>query len=199
MMWILFSILAYVIGFIFVVIAEIIPMFKYVYFHIFGWTIMFFPIIIFTYRLLTSDAIHFFNTINKNEVLIQFLRRDGTDQPLKGKRLHYGLSFIDVEKLGIIHDLGSVPPPGSVYKIGDKKTRFALENLNHTPNPAYAGFTHWMRHELGIRNINDLYDMIGGKNDALLIEVYHKLLDKKDKTQGEKIIENIASLEGDKK
>ena len=195
MYYIMYCFAAYAIGLLFVLLAEVMPIFKQVFFHMFGWVIMGIPIAIFIYRLIDSGAYPFFRKKPTKKHLIQFLYRDGSDVPLYGSRLHPGMSFIDVPKLGLVHDIGKTPEPGSVYDLGDKKMRFALENVGHTPNPKYGGFTHWMRHELGIQNIDDLAQMVRGQNDYLLVEVYHKLLDPNTEKPEETFIRELGDAD----
>jgi len=93
--------------------------------------------------------------------LMIFLRRDGTVIPMYASRPFFGESFLDVPHVGIIHDLGK----GSVYRWGDKNIRFALENVNHTPDPRYVNFTNWL-YKIGFNNMSELKNTITGRDNG---------------------------------
>ena len=127
-------------------------------FEVLGLVILLLPCIILLYGIYRNRLIWNLEELPKDKLLIWFLRRDGSIVPVLGTRAFPGESFIDVPKLGLIHDLGK----GSVYRIGKNPVRFALENVNHTPNPSYANFTNWL-YNLGVNNLKELQDTIKGE------------------------------------
>jgi len=124
-------------------------------FEMMGLIVLLMPCIILLYGVYHNRLIWNLEELPKNKLLVWFLRRDGSIVPVLGSRAYPGESFIDVPKLGLIHDLGK----GSVYRIGKNPVRFALENVNHTPNPSYANFTNWL-YKLGFNNLKEVQDTI---------------------------------------
>lgn len=96
-------------------------------------------------------------TLPPDKFLIWFIRRDGSIVPVLGTRAYPGESFIEVPKLGLIHDLGK----GSVCRIGKNNVRFALENVNHTPNPSFVNFTSWL-YDCGFNDLSEVRNTLEG-------------------------------------
>lgn len=92
-----------------------------------------------------------YDSIPPGTAIINYIRRDGTIIPLLGKRIFSGESFLDVPKLGLIEDLGK----DTVFLWGKKKVRFALENVNYTPDPHYFNLTSEL-YDLGFGDTDDL-------------------------------------------
>jgi hypothetical protein len=127
-------------------------------FETLGLIMLIIPAILLLYGVYRNHLIWNLEELPKNKLLIWFLRRDGSIVPVLGSRAYPGESFIDVPKLGLIHDLGK----GSVYRIGKNPVRFALENVNHTPNPAYANFTNWL-YNIGFNSLSEIKNTIKGE------------------------------------
>jgi len=80
-----------------------------------------------------SDTGLLYDSLPSGSCLIPYIRRDSTIRPLVGKRVFPGESFLEVKQAGIIEDLGV----NTVFSWGRKRIRFALENLNYTPDPRF--------------------------------------------------------------
>lgn len=80
-----------------------------------------------------SDTGKLYDTLPPGTCCIPFIRRDNSIVPVIGKRVFPGESFLEVKQAGIIEDLGV----DTVLLWGRKKIRFALENLNYTPDPRF--------------------------------------------------------------
>ena len=100
-----------------------------------------------------------YDTIPSGTAIINYIRRDGIIVPLLGKRVFSGESFLDVQRLGIIEDVGK----DTVFLWGRKKVRFGLENINYTPDPRYFNLCRELYH-LGFDDTDDLYNILNIPN-----------------------------------
>ena len=135
-------------GFLLYIFTRMIPLMQAVYMYFVALFLLAAPTIILLYMITNKKLIWFMEKTPANKMLIFFLRRDQDIVPILGSRTYPGESFITVPKLGLIHDLGK----DSVYRLAGNNVRFALENVNHTPKPKFANFTHWL-HNLGINTM----------------------------------------------
>lgn len=160
MFFVPFTIIVMALGFFLYFLTYIIPLLRWVYFDWLALGILIVPSIVLLYGITSKKLLWFMEKTPKDKTLILFLRRNGEIVPVLGSRAYPGESFIDVPKLGLLHDLGK----GSVYNLGMNKLYFALENVNHTPNPKYANFTNWL-YEIGFNNIDELHATIYPKKE----------------------------------
>ncbi len=100
-----------------------------------------------------------YDSIPPGTAIINYIRRDGIIQPLLGKRVFSGESFLDVPRLGIIEDLGK----DTVFLWGKKKVRFGVENINYTPDPRYWNLCKEL-YSLGFDDTDDLYNVLNIPN-----------------------------------
>lgn len=107
-----------------------------------------------------SDTGKLYDTLPSGTCFIPFIRRDSTVVPVTGKRVFPGESFLEVKQCGIIEDLGV----DTVLLWGRKKIRFAMENLNYTPDPRFWNVSREL-YRLGFDDEQDmktiLYDLPG--------------------------------------
>ena len=129
-----------VLGYSLLYLTYVIPLFRLIYMDWIAAIVISIPTFLFIIRLGSSKSMQLFEKKPIGKELVIWLRRDGTVIPCYASRPFFGESFLDLPKVGIIHDLGK----GSVYRWGDKNVRFALENVNHTPDPTYVNYTHWL-------------------------------------------------------
>jgi len=172
MFWIPFSIFMMMIGFVLYTLTNILPILRIAFFDWFALIFIAIPTCLLLYALYDNRLIWFLEKIPRNKLLLLFLRRDGDIVPVLGSRAFPGESFIDVPRLGLIHDLGK----GTVYKLGKNTVRFALENVNHTANIKYANFTNWL-YKLGFNNIRELQACVTGTFPEKEKEVEERLED----------------------
>jgi len=133
------------------VITKIIPFFAFIFMDWVGIFSIFGGILILMVTFPMSSTSLLYDTIPMNTVLIIYVRRDGIIVPLLGKRIFPGESFLDVEGLGIIEDLGK----DTVFLWGRKKVRFVLENISYTPDLQYGNFTRELS-QIGFEDETDL-------------------------------------------
>ena len=152
-------------GFICMYLAEILPLFSLMQFEWVGGMLIAAGVIAALLVLSTSKAYKLFEKPPLGKYITLFLRRDGTVEPCYATRPFHGESFLDIPKVGIVHDLGE----GTVYRWGNKNIRFALENVNHTPDPTYANYTSWI-HNLGFDNMSKVMKAIEGGQGYNIIE-----------------------------
>ncbi len=100
-----------------------------------------------------------YDTIPSGTAIINYIRRDGIIVPLLGKRIFSGESFLDVQRLGIVEDVGK----DTVFLWGRKKVRFGLENINYTPDPRYWNMCREL-YQLGFDDTDDLYNVMNIPN-----------------------------------
>jgi hypothetical protein len=141
-------------GFMFYLLGKMYYLFSV---EILGLVMVALPTFILVYLLVSKRLIKLLDKVPPGKLLLLFIRRDGEIIPTYGTRPYAGESFIDVPKLGLLHDLGK----GSVCRWGMNNVRFCLENVNHTPNPSYVNYTTFL-HTLGFNNLKEVQLCIQG-------------------------------------
>jgi hypothetical protein len=102
-----------------------------------------------------SDIGKQFDTLPAGGALLNSIRRDGLVVPVIGRRVYTGESFLEVPRYGLIEDLGK----DTVLTWGRKRVRFALENLNYTPDPRFWNMTREL-YRLGFDDNEDLFNVL---------------------------------------
>lgn len=174
MFYVPLSIMFIIVGFVFYFLTELMPILRLIYFDYIALGFLAAPCFILLYVMSSKRVLWFLEKVPKGKMLMFFLRRDGDMIPAIGTRAYPGESFIDVPRLGLIHDLGNV------YRFGQNNVRFALENVNHTADPSYANFMSWI-YSLGFNNIQELQACIKGEYNERKAEVMEKLEEKQIK------------------
>jgi len=185
-------IIVWLIGFIITVISHDSPLLHYFYFDILGVIICFVPIMITFVRLRTGDCWNNFSLPSKNKPLYDFLYRIGKIRSVFGQRIP-GTGFSQVKGLGIIQEIGRLPSPGSVYNRGDKSTQFVLQDLAHTPNPKFAGFTTFLT-SIGFNNIQEVNRVLNGYDPELMVRIWTSLNEYELKDSTDTMIEKLQNL-----
>lgn len=164
-----------------------------VYYYIGGFFIMLCAIVGIFIRIRMSGCNKRFDKLPKGQGLFNFLYRDGNSLDIYGKRIP-GLGFFNIPKLGMLVDTGRNPQPGSVYNFGDKKIRFALQDINYSNNPKFSSFYSYLV-DLGFNNMSEVQDVLNGFNAELMVQVWHNILLKgKPQTAGDKLVEQIQTM-----
>lgn len=175
-------------GFGLLAMGEVMPVLKLFFIDWIAAIIIAVPTILMIIRLESSKTTKMFEKKPMGKELMIFLRRDGTCEPMYSKRPYHGESFLEVPKVGLIHDLGK----GCVYRWGDKNIRFALENVNHTPDPRFANYTSWL-YEQGFDNMKNIDESINPeaeeKPDVEQIALFEAIPETKQPE--EKLVEQI--------
>ena len=148
-------------------IAKVMPMFQIIYLDWIGLFFMFVPFLIVMYFLITEDMYLWVETISKWKHRIAYMRRDNRVIPMTGTRIYASESFLSNSNLGLIEFLGK----DCVLNWGKKKIVWALENLNYTPDPRYAGFCY-MLYELGFSDPQDVVNVLNGEDLELMAKVW---------------------------
>lgn len=125
-------------------------------------------------RIRTSGCSRRFDKLKRGIGLFHFIYRDGGSVDVYGTRIP-GLGFFRIPKLGIVVDTGRKPQPGSVYNYGDKKIRFALQDINYSPNPKMTSFYTYLVN-LGFNNMQEVQDVFNGYNPELIAKIWHNML-----------------------
>lgn len=162
-----------------------------------GWFLIGFIFLIITiiailFRVSQTGCSKRFDKLPKGKGLFNFLYRDGTSTDIIGMR-RVGLGIFDVPEHGVIIDIGRLPNPGSVYRFGGKNIRFALQDINFTPNPKFTTIYSFFT-ELGINNADELYDVLNGYNPELIIKVWNRLCYYSYPDATDKIVQNIQDM-----
>lgn len=123
--------------------------------------------------------------------LIDYMRRDNEVIPIIGERAYSGESFLDVKELGLIEYLGK----DCYYTWGDKKIMWGLENINYSPDPRYANFTHLL-YTLGFSDSNDVIKVLEGKDLELMGKVYLNMLEYDGKRGAGKLVKEMEEYDG---
>lgn len=144
-------------GFIFYALSKTYYFFSV---EILGLVMIVLPTFILIYLLVSKRLIKLLDKVPPGKLLLLFIRRDGEIVPVYGTRPYAGESFIDVPKLGLLHDLGK----GSVCRWGMNNVRFCLENVNHTPDLSYVNYANFL-HTIGFNDFNEVQHCIQGKGD----------------------------------
>lgn len=192
MMIIIVPIILISIGFLFLYLSEVMPIFDQLFFPWFAFLFACSGSIFLVYRLYVSNTLKHADKKKNWRHLINYLRRDNEVVPIYGKRAYPGESFIDVEGLGLVEFLGK----DCYYNWGDKKVIWGLENINFTPDPRYFNLTHLLW-ELGFTDSVDVANVLYGKDLELMGRVYLKMLEF-DKTHGvNKLVDDLKKYEGE--
>jgi hypothetical protein len=143
-------------------------------------------------RIKMSGASKRFDGTPHNKGLFDFIYRDGDIRDVYGDRIP-GLGLFRIFKLGLIFDAGREPKPGSVYNIPGKKIRFALQDINFTPNPKFAGFYTYLN-ELGFNNMTEVNDVLNGYNPELMVKIWNKMCDQMYHRPEDVLVERLQTL-----
>jgi hypothetical protein len=173
MFYIPFTLMVIVAGMFLYVLTKILPILNMVFFDWFAIGLLVFPAIFMVYTLSSKRVLWFLEKIPKDKILVFFIRRNGDLVPVLGSRAYPGESFIDVPKLGLLHDIGNV------QRFGVNNVQFALENLNHTADPTYANFNRWL-YEIGFNNIAEVKATLSGEFKEKQDKVESKISDKEN-------------------
>jgi len=152
-------------GFVLFVTTKLIPILQLMFMDWIALIIISCGIVVGIIRLVSSKSIKIFEKPPMGKELGFFLRRDGICEPIYLTRPFHSESFLESAKVGLIHDLGK----GSVYRLGDKNIRFVLENVNHTPNPTYANYTHEL-YNSGFDNMKQVQSALEGREHVEMLE-----------------------------
>lgn len=143
-------------------------------------------------RIRMSGAGKRFDGTPHNKGLFDFIYRDGDIRDVYGDRIP-GLGLFRIFKLGLIFDAGREPKPGSVYNIPGKKVRFALQDINFTPNPKFAGFYTYLN-DLGFNNMTEVNDVLNGYSPELMVKIWDKMCLQVDRRPEDVIVERLQTL-----
>lgn len=179
MFYIPFTIMVIAVGAFLYVLTKFIPLLNMVFFDWFAIALIMFPSIFLIYTLTSKNLLWFLEKIPKDKILIFFIRRNGDLIPVLGSRAYPGESFIDVPKLGLLHDIGNV------QRFGVNNVQFALENVNHTAEPTYANFNHWL-YNMGFNNIGEVKAALNGTYPEKKVKVEKKI--------GEDVVKPVETL-----
>ena len=171
MMLVILSIVMIMIGYMFLLLSYLIPIFRIIYLDWIGSIFFIIPIIIVFYRIYVTDTYALTDRVPRWKQFVAYLRRDNRAVPLIGERAYAGESFIDIPFLGLMEFLGK----DCVYTWGDKKIIWGLENINFSPDPRYGNFTHTLW-KLGFANSDEVKEVLGGGNPDLRFKVYNNML-----------------------
>lgn len=177
---------------IFFILGRTDPSAYFFFFDVVAFIIMSTLIVSILVRLKKSGCWDYFEKEKRNKSLLEFLYRDGSKRTTLGKRI-VGMGLFQVLGLGIVLDIGRLPAPGSVYFHGDKPIRFVLQDINHTPNPKFAGYYRFLT-DLGFNRIEEVQDVINGYNPELMAKVWNRLVDWKQQTSPDRVIKNIKAM-----
>lgn len=133
------------------IMAKIDPFFSYILMDWVGIFSMVGGVLILLIAFPFSDTGGLYDTLPAGACFIPFIRRDLSIAPVTGKRVFAGESFLEVKGAGVIEDLGV----DTVLLWGRKKIRFALENLNYTPDPRFFNVCREL-YRLGFDDEEDL-------------------------------------------
>jgi len=190
-MIIIIPIIFMVIGFIFLYLSEIMPIFRTILFPWFGLLFACSGSIFILYRLYVSNTLKHADKKKAGKHLINYLRRDNEVVPIYGTRAYSGESFIDVEGLGLVEFLGK----DCYYSWGDKKVIWGLENINFTPDPRYFNLTHLLW-ELGFSDSVDVYNVLNGKDMELMGRIYLNMLEYDNSHGINKLVTDMKNYTG---
>ena len=185
-------VLIWLIGLLITAVGHGNPLLHYFYFDILGVIICVIPIMITFVRLRSGGCWNNFSLPTKNKPLYDFLYRIGKISSVFGKRIP-GTGFSQVKGLGVIQEIGRLPSPGSVYNRGDKATQFVLQDLAHTPNPKFAGFTTFLT-TIGFNNIQEVNRVLNGYDPELMVEIWSNLNEYEMKDTSDVLVERLQNL-----
>ena len=128
----------------------------------------------------------------KGKGLFDFIYRDGDIREVYGDRIP-GLGLFRIFLLGVLFDTGREPKPGSTYNIPGKKIRFALQDINFTPNPKFPGFYTYLTN-LGFNNMTEFTDVMNGYNPEQMVKVWNALVNQELKQPEDYIVERAKTM-----
>jgi hypothetical protein len=143
-------------------------------------------------RIKQSGAGKRFDATPKNKGLFDFIYRDGDIRDVYGDRIP-GLGLFRIFRLGLIFDTGREPKPGSVYNIPGKKLRFALQDINFTPNAKFAGFYTYLNN-LGFNNMTEVNEVLNGYNPEQMVKIWNIMCNKEMEHPEGSIVDRIQTL-----
>ena len=143
-------------------------------------------------RIKTSGAGKRFDKTPKNQGLFDFIYRSGDIKDVYGTRIP-GLGLFRILNLGMIFDIGREPAPGSIYNVGDKKLRFALQDINYTPNAKFPGFYRYLKN-LGFNNMTEFQDVLNGYNPDLMLKVWNRLIEQEEHHPEDVIVNRVKNM-----
>ena len=161
-------------------------------FFLISWIFMLVAVIGIMIRIKTSGCSKRFDKIPKNQSVFDFIYRDGTSTDMIGNR-RTGMGLFDIKDLGVVLDIGRKPSPGSVYRFGDKNIRFALQDINFTPNVKYTSIYTFFT-QLGINNADELHNVLNGYDAALMVKVWNRLCEYQPMDAADRLVENIQQM-----
>ena len=144
-------------------------------------------------RIKSSGSGKRFDSTPHNKGLFDFIYRDGEIRDVYGDRIP-GLGLFRIFKLGLIFDTGREPKPGSVYNIPGKKIRFALQDINFTPNSKFAGFYTYLNN-LGFNNMTEVNDVLNGYNPELMVRVWNTMCNAELRHPEDVLVERMQDLD----
>jgi len=149
------------------------------------------PSIIIFYRIHVTRTWKHVDKLPLWKHLIDYMRRDNEVIPIIGERAYPGESFLDVKQLGLIEYLGK----DCYYNWGDKKIMWGLENINYSPDPRYANFTHLL-YTLGFSDSDDVINVLKGNDLELMGKVYLNMLEYDGKRGAGKLVKEMEKYDG---
>lgn len=167
MLIVVFGIIFFTIGYVFLTLVFLFPILRVIYFDWLASIFFVVPYVFVVYRLYVTDSFRQADRIPIWKHLINYLRRDNEIIPLVGERAYPGESFIDVPELGLMEFLGK----DCVYRQGDKKVVWGLENINFTPDPRYFNLTHLL-YTIGFKDSEDVKNVLKGNDLFLMGKVF---------------------------
>jgi len=193
MMIVIVPVICIFVGFVFMYVAEVMPIFRMVFFHWFGFVFAVAGVMFLLYRLVVTSSLKQADKLPTWRHLINYMRRDNHIVPLHGERAYPGESFIDVPNLGLIEFLGK----DCFYSWGDKKVMWGLENINFTPDPRYFNLTHLLW-SIGFTDSVDVSNVLYGRDLELMGRVYLNMLGYERDHGVRKLIGDMRRYNGDK-
>lgn len=160
---------------------------------IISYFVMFIAVIGIFIRIRTSGCGKRFDKISRIKSVFNFIYRDGVSMDMIGDR-RPGMGIFDLPGHGVVVDVGRLPNPGSVYNFADKKIRFALQDINFTPNPKFTSI-YGLFTKLGFNNMEELQDTLNGYNPNLIAKVWNKLVVYTPQDMEDRVVENIKNMD----
>ena len=178
-------------GFVFFILSEVMPIFRMVFFHWFGMVFFVVALVFVYYRIYNTRSWKQVDSMPKWKHLINYRRRDNEIVPIYGDRAYPGESFLDVPQLGLIEFLGK----DCYYNWGDKKVLDGLENINFTPDPRYYNLTH-LFYELGFTDSVDVSNVLNGRDLELMGRVFLKMNEYDNGHGAKRLVTELKEYDG---
>lgn len=191
MMILIVPIIFTAIGFMFMFLGEIHPVFDRLMFPWFGFMFACSGSFFLLYRMQVSKTLKHSDKSSTWKHLINYLRRDNEVVPIYGTRAYPGESFIDVEGLGLVEFLGK----DCYYTWGDKKIIWGLENINFTPDPRYFNLTHLLW-EIGFTDSTDVYNVLNGHDLELMGRISLKMKEYDNQHGVKRLVKDLQEYKG---